>query len=141
MGFKKCPICEVNYIKDDESCCDVCKRYKKGEPDNDADDVITMCIECGENPAVKGRELCSTCLRESLRQEKLSEGTAELDPGAVVLPDVELMEVEVPMTGDSDIPESELEVIHKELGGDDDLSDDDDIEEDRFDDDFKDEEE
>ena len=124
MGLKKCPICEVNYIKDDETCCDVCRRYKKGEPDPEADDIITMCIECGENPAVKGRELCSACLRESLRQEKLVDSERDIDHTSGGLPDVELLDVEVPIPADSDdIPESELEVIHKELGGDDELLD------------------
>ncbi len=121
MALKKCPRCEVNYIKEDETCCDVCKRYEKnrGKPDADSES-ITMCIECGENPAVKGGELCAICLRESRRQEKLDKPIQELTvDGGVTLPDVELSDLETPLPGDSDIPESELEVIHRELGEDD----------------------
>ena len=135
MGFRKCPICEVNYIKDDEQCCDVCRRYKKGEHDPEPDDTAIVCIECGENPAVKGRELCAACLRESMRQAKLAEGDESLSGVSGVMTDVELMGDEVPLPGASDIPESELVVIHKELGGDDEPEDDiDDDAMDEFDD-------
>ncbi len=26
MGLRKCPRCELNYIRDDEKLCDVCSR-------------------------------------------------------------------------------------------------------------------
>lgn len=109
MGFKKCPICELNYIPEEEKCCDVCKRAQHGG-DNDE---VAMCIECGENPAVRGRELCIACLREARRQEKLQKATeslieTDLDVG-------ELDDMEVPIS-DGDIPESEMEEIHRELG-------------------------
>ncbi len=119
MGFRKCPICELNYISDEESCCAVCKRAQHG---GDNDETENMCIECGENPVVRGMELCAACLREVRRQEKLQKagealtGT-EIDVGA-------LDDMEVPIADDSDIPESEMEEIHKEL--DDDFADEDD---------------
>ena len=31
MGLRKCPRCELNYIRDDEQLCNVCKRHMKGE--------------------------------------------------------------------------------------------------------------
>ena len=49
MGLRKCPRCELNYIRDDEQLCNVCKRHMKGEAETD--DVVTICTECGENPA------------------------------------------------------------------------------------------
>lgn len=109
MGFKKCPICELNYIPEDEKFCDVCKRAQHG---SDNDDIV-MCIECGDSPAVRGTELCVACLREARRQEKLQKATeslieTDLDVG-------ELDDMEVPIS-DSDIPESEMEEIHRELG-------------------------
>ena len=55
MGLRKCPRCELNYIRDDEQLCNVCKRHMKGEAETD--DVVTICTECGENPAVRGSEL------------------------------------------------------------------------------------
>ena len=122
MGLKKCPRCELNYIRDDEKYCNVCKRYMKGE--HDAEDGVSICIECGENPAVKGSELCAICLREARRQEKLEKvkgGLADVD--SLDIDEVAMSDIEVPLPGDAEeIPESELEVIDKELG-DDDLED------------------
>lgn len=68
MGYKKCPRCELNYIRDDQQLCDVCSRKRKASDD---DNEVLMCIECGENPAMKGKELCAACYKESLRQERL----------------------------------------------------------------------
>lgn len=100
MGFKKCPKCELNYIKDDEQLCNVCKRSAKHEPEPEED---LMCIECGEHPALKGRELCAYCYKESLRQEQLADQRkghiSEID-----LDDVELKEVDV------SLPDEELPV-------------------------------
>lgn len=125
MGLKKCPRCELNYIRDDEKYCNVCKRYMKGE--HDVEDGVAICIECGENPAVKGSELCAICLREARRQEKLEKvkgGLADVD--SLDIDEVAMVDIEVPLPGDAEeIPESELEVIDKELG-DDDIDDEDD---------------
>jgi hypothetical protein len=68
MGLKKCPRCELNYIKDDEKLCNVCKRASKHEEEPE-DELI--CIECGEHPAMKGKEICAECYKESLRQQHL----------------------------------------------------------------------
>ena len=113
MGLRKCPRCELNYIRDDEQLCNVCKRHMKGEAETD--DVVTICTECGENPAVRGSELCAMCLREARRQENLT--------GSSVVDDMDgIDELEVPI--DDDIPEIELEEIDKELGGDSNLGSD-----------------
>ena len=34
MGLRKCPRCELNYIRDDEQLCNVCKRHMKGGADD-----------------------------------------------------------------------------------------------------------
>lgn len=119
MGLRKCPRCELNYIRDDEKYCNVCKRYMKGE--HDADDGVSICVECGENSAVKGSELCALCLREARRQEKLEKvknGLADVD--SLDIDEGAIVDIEVPLPGDAeDIPESELEEIDKELGEDD----------------------
>ena len=31
MEWKKCPICELNYIEQDEDCCYICKSKMKGK--------------------------------------------------------------------------------------------------------------
>lgn len=131
MGLRKCPRCELNYIRDDEKYCNVCKRYMKGE--HDADDSVSICAECGENPVVKGSELCAICLREARRQEKLEKvkgGLSSVD--ALDIDEVAMVGIEVPLPGDSDdIPESELEVIDKELGDDDDDDDEADLDDEK----------
>jgi predicted RNA-binding Zn-ribbon protein involved in translation (DUF1610 family) len=117
MALHKCPRCELNYAKDAEKYCDVCKREIKGEKDAEA--LPDTCPECGERPVVPGEELCILCLRERRRQEtleKLSE--TELLGESLELDEVaDLEDIEVPAT--SDIPPSELQEIDKELGIDD----------------------
>ena len=93
MGLKKCPRCELNYIKDDEKLCNVCKRSAKLSDDSDEE---TLCIECGEHPALKGKELCAECYKESLRlQSQRIAKTSGLDYGDV--DDVTLPDEEIPM--------------------------------------------
>lgn len=129
MGLRKCPRCELNYIRDDEKYCNVCKREMKGG--SDAEEAATLCIECGENPVVKGSDLCAICLREARRQEKLSPRLPdEIGAGDLSLTSVALDEIEVPLPADGEIPESELDEIDKELGEEDvdELPDDEDAE-------------
>ena len=114
MALHKCPRCELNYAKDGEKYCDVCKREMKGEEDIEI--LHDTCPECGERPVVPGEELCVLCLRERKRQEtleKLSEAGALGD--SIELDEVaDLEDIEVPAT--NDIPPSELQEIDKELG-------------------------
>ena len=118
MGLRKCPRCELNYIRDDEQFCSVCRRSMKGE--TESEDAAVMCTECGENPAVRGSELCAICLREARRQESLEKLADSRKKDEVVdeLSDVEMDELEVEVPIDSDIPEMELKEIDKELGDD-----------------------
>ena len=62
MGLIKCPRCELNYMLDTDKMCSVCKREVRGE--NEQDEMIELCSECGENPVVPGQELCAYCLKE-----------------------------------------------------------------------------
>lgn len=65
MALTKCPRCELNYILDGGSLCTVCRREVRGEQTDD--EVVEMCSECGENPAVSGSEYCAQCLKEMNR--------------------------------------------------------------------------
>ena len=76
MALRKCPRCELNYIRESEKYCEVCKREMKGE--GESEEAVQICVECGENPVVKGSELCAICLREARRQEKLAEAVKPL---------------------------------------------------------------
>lgn len=129
MALKKCPRCELNYIREGEKYCEVCKREMKGE--GESEEAIQICVECGENSVVKGSELCAICLREARRQEKLAEVAEEIrTPDQINMPisTVALDEIEVPLPANGEIPESELDEIDKELGDDDDDQIDDDNE-------------
>ena len=101
MGLKKCPRCELNYIKDDEKLCNVCKRSAKLTDESEEE---VLCIECGEHPALRGKELCAECYRESLRiQKQNASKNSGLDFGDVDdVTDVTLPDEEIPMGSLSD---------------------------------------
>ena len=67
MGLRKCPKCELNYIRDGEQLCHVCRGVKVKQPE----ETQAMCSECGENPAFKNTGLCLECLKELRRREWL----------------------------------------------------------------------
>ena len=85
MALRKCPKCELNYIKDGAEFCDVClremkriaSRDKRDDERGETDEVL-ICTECGEAPAVAGSELCLECLKEHKRQIEL-ENAATID--------------------------------------------------------------
>lgn len=67
MALRKCPKCEVNYLRPNETVCSVCASSMKHKKPVQEDEVI-MCSNCGEAPAVKGSDLCEDCLKEQRRQ-------------------------------------------------------------------------
>jgi hypothetical protein len=83
MALRKCPKCELNYIREGEEFCEVCKRemkraqahIKHAQEESEEDEVI-LCSECGEAPAARGGELCLSCLKEKKRQVELENATA-----------------------------------------------------------------
>ncbi|MBO4563183.1 MAG: hypothetical protein J5772_06190 [Clostridia bacterium] len=96
MALRKCPRCELNYIRDDEKLCNVCRRSAKHEEEPEEE---LMCIECGEHPAMKGKEICAECYKESLRQQHLQNQRKSVsnmdfedvdDVNDVTLPDEEI---------------------------------------------------
>ena len=62
MAWVICPRCELNYIQEGEKMCDVCRKEVRGE--QEVEELIEMCSECGEHPALPGSELCAFCLKE-----------------------------------------------------------------------------
>ena len=83
MALHKCPKCELNYIREGEEFCEVCKREMKRaqahirhSEEESEDDEVVLCSECGEAPAVRGGELCISCLKEKKRQVELENATA-----------------------------------------------------------------
>ena len=118
MGFVKCPRCELNYMREGELYCEVCKKELKSRG---RDESGELCIECGENPALPGKELCAICLREHRAAE---DDDFEEQDDSVEESSFETLGMEE----NDDIPVRELKVIHGEFGDDDDDDDDDDEE-------------
>ena len=79
MALKKCPKCELNYVREGAQYCDVCLRgHKRIGREAEAEEEITICTECGEAPVVPGGEFCLACLKEQKRQAEL-ESALDLD--------------------------------------------------------------
>ena len=79
MALRKCPKCELNYIREGEQYCNVCLRAMKNgriQAEPAAEEEETLCSECGEAPAVHGSDLCADCLREKKRQAELESASA-----------------------------------------------------------------
>ena len=68
MGFIKCPRCELNYIREEEQYCSVCKREMKGET---REDPFELCSICNENPVMPGKDVCLICYKEMNQQQGL----------------------------------------------------------------------
>lgn len=131
MKLIKCPICELNYMAENESMCEVCKQERK-KSRKKSEPVVQICPECNENPVEPGEEFCRLCLREHKRLEAIEklamsrqtdtdEEDQEVLPGAMLPeePAEELENIELLQDDDTDIPEEELEDIEEELGLDD----------------------
>lgn len=131
MKLVKCQRCELNYMKEDEKLCSVCRKELQG---NDVEELTDLCIECGEYPAVPSGELCIRCLRARVRAAKEAVALAqeddpmlsdddEVDESEVT--EMEGLEIELLDDEDEDIPEDERGEIERELGIiDDDMVDD-----------------
>ena len=93
MGFIKCPRCELNYIREEEQYCSVCKREMKGESH---DDPFELCSICNENPAMPGKDVCLLCYKEMTQQQGLRDDAVEeeetSDVSALDMGDVSEME-------------------------------------------------
>ena len=132
MGYKKCPKCELNYIRDDQQLCDICSRKYRSFDEEELSETV-MCSECGEHPAMKGKDLCAACYKESIRQERYSKQPKPPVVTSIGMEDPDLDDVEVPLD-DTEIPEDEIPEVDADFvddgddldGGDDDDDDDED---------------
>ncbi len=122
MAIIKCPRCDINFIREEEGYCSICKREMRGEMPKD--DAVEMCIECGEHPAVPGEELCAFCLADRKAAGEALEDDAEEEGGEGEDDELGLGGMELdPLQSDDEIPEEERERIHRELGFDDGAAD------------------
>lgn len=94
MGFIKCPRCELNYIREEEQYCSVCKREMKGESH---EDPFELCSICNENRVMPGKDVCYVCYKEmnqqqGLRDDATEEETEQPDVASIDIEDVSEME-------------------------------------------------
>ncbi|MDR1619942.1 MAG: hypothetical protein LBS18_04695 [Clostridiales bacterium] len=138
MALRVCPRCEVNYLREGETYCDICRRNMKCDPDESEQN---MCIECGDNRALKGKDYCAYCLADMRRLEKLEK--IKDQPTELTVELTQLDEIDVP--NNAGIPSDDLKDIHEEFGDakeeepieEGGLDDDDDDDEDEYEYDFE----
>ena len=103
MGFIKCPRCELNYIREEELYCPVCKREMKGESH---DDPFELCSICNENPVMPGKDFCYMCYKEMNQQQGLRDDAIE---------EQESPDVSLDMEDVSEMEEIELEALPEDM--------------------------
>ena len=71
-----CPRCELNYIREGEEYCDVCKAELKKGPqlifaidEADEHEMLELCPRCHQNYLRPGEEICSQCAKNSVYDE------------------------------------------------------------------------
>lgn len=116
MGFIKCPRCELNYIREEEQFCPVCKREMKGES---REDPYELCSICNENPVMPGKDVCYLCYKEmtqqhGLRDDALDDEEGETSDVSLDMEDVSEMEEIALDTMADDVPEEIGEQISLE---------------------------
>lgn len=125
MSLVKCPRCELNYMNDTDKMCSVCRREVRGE--SEQFEMIEMCSECGENPAVPGQELCAYCLKELARRSAVStDDSIEPETTSIEIDsvsDMDEIELVLPEDLDDEVFDEEAKA---EFGVDDEDEDDDD---------------
>ncbi|MCI5955914.1 MAG: hypothetical protein MRZ54_02900 [Clostridiales bacterium] len=114
MKLVKCPRCELNYIQETEKFCKVCLREMKG---SQAEDDMELCSVCNAAPALPGRDVCLSCLKEmSGNSGDISddEGTPIVDESTIGLNSVSTMDEIIPQIHE-DLPENEFAEMEGEL--------------------------
>ena len=114
MKLFKCPRCDLNYIREDEKDCKVCLRERKGEPTNDD---MELCSVCNAAPALPGKDVCLSCLKEMQSgggREEVEDAPVSVDESTIGLNSVSTMDEIIPEI-EEDIPANEYGDIQNEL--------------------------
>lgn len=70
MAYKKCPRCNLNYIKDTDVLCKIClEEVGKALRSNDEEEEYDICPECGEHIIKAGEEMCYQCRMEQNKDD------------------------------------------------------------------------
>ena len=114
MKLVKCPRCELNYIQETEKFCKVCLREMKG---SQAEDDMELCSVCNAAPALPGRDVCLSCLKEmSGNSGEIGddEGTPIVDENTIGLNSVRTMDEIIPQIHE-DLSENEFADMEGDL--------------------------
>ena len=114
MNLVKCPRCDLNYILDTEKLCKVCLREMKG---SHVEDEMELCSVCNAAPALPGRDVCLSCLKEMTSNnsdESVEETQTVVDESTIGLNSMSSMDEIIPQIHE-DIPENEFGDIESEL--------------------------
>lgn len=77
MGkYKKCPRCELNYIREEDDYCEVCKLEMAGEYLIDDEEEL-LCPKCKANYIEPGEKLCAYCMAKATVGEEAPEEVEE----------------------------------------------------------------
>lgn len=72
VTYKRCPRCELNYIKQNEELCSVCLAEVSLEKDEEYDELeLDLCPVCKVNYIKPDEVMCASCLKE----RSLEDGT------------------------------------------------------------------
>lgn len=71
--YKKCPRCELNYIKEEEDYCQVCKTEMKLAPDDSLSDDMELCPVCGQNFMSVDQVMCDDCAKKRTLDDVVDE--------------------------------------------------------------------
>ena len=102
MKLVKCPRCKV------------CLREMKGEPTNDD---MELCSVCNAAPALPGKDVCLSCLKEMQSgggREEVEDAPVSVDESTIGLNSVSTMDEIIPEI-EEDIPANEYGDIQNEL--------------------------
>ena len=114
MKLVKCPRCELNYIQENEKLCKVCLREMKG---SQVEDEMEMCSVCNAAPALPGRDVCLSCLKEMNSEgsdESIEERQTVVDESKIGIKSVSTMDEIIPQIHE-DMPEGEFSDMEQEL--------------------------
>lgn len=114
MNLVKCPRCDLNYILDTEKLCKVCLREMKG---SHVEDEMEMCSVCNAAPALPGRDVCLSCLKEMSSggsDESIEENTAVVDESTIGLNSMSSMDEIIPQIHE-DLDDNEFGDMESEL--------------------------
>ena len=114
MKLVKCPRCELNYIQENEKLCKVCLREMKG---SQVEDEMEMCSVCNASPALPGKDVCLSCLKEMNSEgsdESIEERQTVVDESKIGIKSVSTMDEIIPQIHE-DMPEGEFSDMEQEL--------------------------